>query len=270
MWRLCCCRCGGARSKSRCCSPSPATMPPMLGRSALPSSMSCASWLSVDQCSWPSTTCSGSTGRRPGRWDSRFGVCARSASASGDGARGAGRHCAVRARAHAARGTSAASSTWTAGSCSLHRLLRGRLGLELARPEVTRVGEASGGNPFFALEIGRELARTDVALDSERPLPVPDSLSTLLGKRLERLPGRRVEVLLVAALAGRPTADVVARAYGERDALAALELAAREGVVVLEGSRVRFSSSAVWLGLLRGGAGVAPPGRTPLARRGRR
>ena len=74
------------------------------------------------------------------------------------------------------------------GADALHRLLRGRLGLELARPEITRVGEASGGNPFFALEIGRELARTNVALDSERPLPVPDSLGRLLGKRLERLP----------------------------------------------------------------------------------
>jgi DNA-binding CsgD family transcriptional regulator len=128
------------------------------------------------------------------------------------------------------------------GIGALHRLLRGRIGLELARPEVTRVGEASGGNPFFALEIGRELAHTDVALESERPLPVPHSLSTLLGKRLERLPRETREILLVAALAGRPTADMIARAYGEREnALAALELAAREGVVVLEGSRVRFS-----------------------------
>ena len=127
------------------------------------------------------------------------------------------------------------------GADALHRLLRGRLGLELARPEVARVGEASGGNPFFALEIGRELARTDVALDAERPLPVPDSLGRLLGRRLERLPRETREVLLVAALAGRPTADVVARAFGQREpALAALELAAREGVVVLEGSRVRF------------------------------
>jgi DNA-binding NarL/FixJ family response regulator len=128
------------------------------------------------------------------------------------------------------------------GADALHRLLRGRLGLELARPEVTRVGEASGGNPFFALEIGRELARTDVALDADRQLPVPDSLGRLLRKRLERLPRETGEVLLVVALAGRPTADVVARAYGEHEqALAALELAAREGVVVLEDSRVRFS-----------------------------
>jgi DNA-binding CsgD family transcriptional regulator len=127
-------------------------------------------------------------------------------------------------------------------AAGLHRLLRGRLGLELARPDVARVGEASGGNPFYALEIGRELARPDVVLASERPLPVPGSLSTLLGTRLDRLPDEARQVLLVAALLGRPTADVVAAAHGQRDdALAALELAAREGVVVLDGSRVRFS-----------------------------
>ena len=127
-------------------------------------------------------------------------------------------------------------------AAGLHRLLRRRLGLALARPDVARVREASGGNPFYALEIGRELARTDVVLSSEQPLPVPGSLSTLLGRRLDRLPDEARQVLLVAALSGRPTAEVVAQAYGRRDdALAALELAAREGVVVLDGSRVRFS-----------------------------
>ena len=99
-------------------------------------------------------------------------------------------------------------------AAGLHRLLRGRLGLEMARPDVARVGEASGGNPFYALEIGRELARTDVVLASERPLPVPGSLSTLLGTRLDRLPDEARQVLLVAALLGRPTADVLAQAHG--------------------------------------------------------
>ena len=43
----------------------------------------------------------------------------------------------------------------------LHRLLEERLGLELTRPELIRVQEASAGNPFFALELGRELVRTN-------------------------------------------------------------------------------------------------------------
>jgi hypothetical protein len=61
------------------------------------------------------------------------------------------------------------------------------------------------------LEIGRELARTNVAPDSERPLPVPDSLGRMLRKRLERLPRETRQVLLVAALAGRPTAALLGR-----------------------------------------------------------
>jgi DNA-binding CsgD family transcriptional regulator len=127
-------------------------------------------------------------------------------------------------------------------AASVHTLLRGRLGLELSRPAVGRVAEASGGNPFFALELGRELGRAGVEVESQEPLPVPGSLSTLLGSRLDRLPADARQVLLVVALAGRPTADLVANAHGDHDeAWSALELAAREGVVVLERSRVRFA-----------------------------
>ena len=43
---------------------------------------------------------------------------------------------------------------------ALHHLLRERVGLDLTRPELVRVQEASAGNPFFALELGRELVRT--------------------------------------------------------------------------------------------------------------
>jgi len=125
---------------------------------------------------------------------------------------------------------------------SLHTLLRERLGLELSRPAVGRVAEASDGNPFFALELGRELGRVGVNVEPREPLPVPVSLSTLLGSRLDRLPADARQVLLVVALAGRPTADLVANAHGDQDETwAALELAAREGVVVLEGLRVRFA-----------------------------
>src|SRR5438105_2871658 len=42
---------------------------------------------------------------------------------------------------------------------ALHHLIRGRLGSELARPLLARVADASGGNPFFALELARAAAR---------------------------------------------------------------------------------------------------------------
>jgi predicted ATPase len=44
---------------------------------------------------------------------------------------------------------------------AVHRLLEERLGLELTRPELAQVQEATAGNPFFALELGRELVRTN-------------------------------------------------------------------------------------------------------------
>ena len=47
---------------------------------------------------------------------------------------------------------------------ALHTLIRSRLGLNLARPMLVRVAEASGGNPLFALEIADTIARTQDGL----------------------------------------------------------------------------------------------------------
>ena len=124
---------------------------------------------------------------------------------------------------------------------ALHRLLRERLGLDLARPELARVHEASGGNPFFALELGRELLRTSERPEPGMPLPVPGSLGALLGGRLARLPDETSDVLLYAAALARPSIDVVAAAHGNQEAaFHALEVAVREGVVSLDGARIRF------------------------------
>ena len=43
---------------------------------------------------------------------------------------------------------------------ALHNLLRERLALELTRPELAYIRKVTAGNPFFALEVGRELVRT--------------------------------------------------------------------------------------------------------------
>jgi DNA-binding CsgD family transcriptional regulator len=123
---------------------------------------------------------------------------------------------------------------------SLHQLLKKRLGLDLTRPEIARLHKVTGGNPFFALELGRELGRAKARLAPGEPLPVPDNLLELVGGRLARLPKRTGEVLLSAAALARPTAEVLAMAHGEQTE-AALERAVRAGVIELEGSRIRFS-----------------------------
>jgi DNA-binding CsgD family transcriptional regulator len=125
---------------------------------------------------------------------------------------------------------------------ALHRVLRERLGLELARPELARLRETSGGNPFLALELGRELLRTGTRPAAGRALPVPQSLRELLVGRLARLPADTGDVLLIAAALRRPTVEAVGETYGNREnAFGELAAAEREGVVELEGTGIRFS-----------------------------
>jgi len=124
----------------------------------------------------------------------------------------------------------------------LHHLLRDRFALELTRPELARVQEASEGNPFLALELGRELVRTGTRPKAGTALPVPASLHELLDGRLARLPPETLDVLVFGAALTRPTVELVTTAYGsEGDVVEALDAAVREGVVELDDSRLWFA-----------------------------
>ena len=56
---------------------------------------------------------------------------------------------------------------------SLDRLLRAQLGRQFLRPALVELQRVSGGNPFFALELGRALLARDVSPAPGEPLPVP-------------------------------------------------------------------------------------------------
>jgi DNA-binding CsgD family transcriptional regulator len=128
------------------------------------------------------------------------------------------------------------------GVASLYQLLSVQLGLKPSRPELLRVQEATAGNPLFALELGRELVRLGTRVHPGEPLPVPSSLGQLLGVRLARLSVETRQVLLIAALAGRPTVEVVAAAHGHGGrTIEAVDEAVRAGVVRLADGRVRFT-----------------------------
>jgi DNA-binding CsgD family transcriptional regulator/tetratricopeptide (TPR) repeat protein len=115
---------------------------------------------------------------------------------------------------------------------ALHTLLTGRLGSGLTRPDVMRISEASGGNPFYALEIGREFLRAHAPAGA--PVPVPADVNGLVVARIRRLPAGTRRALLMCATSGAPTVQLV----GE----APLGPAEDAGIVrVMSDGAVRFS-----------------------------
>lgn len=107
------------------------------------------------------------------------------------------------------------------------------------RRALTEMHRASGGNPFFALEIGHALARRDPVRPPAGPLPVPDNVRHLLLGRLRTLSPRTRSTLLVAAVAARPTPGLLRRA-GREHAVEDLADAGRGGIVTA-GEPVRFA-----------------------------
>ena len=115
-------------------------------------------------------------------------------------------------------------------------VLREQLGLRLSRPRLAELHAASGGNPFYALEIGRALLDGDALQDGE-PLPVPDR-GALLRRRLDTLSDQARLATLLTAASMQPTATLVERAAGEVGGIAE---AIEAGVLALEGERLRFT-----------------------------
>jgi DNA-binding CsgD family transcriptional regulator len=121
---------------------------------------------------------------------------------------------------------------------AIHHLLNARLGLDLPRPTLRRVHEATAGNPFFALEIGRGLQRRGAIPRGGEPLPVPERLHDLMHDRLASLPAATRDALPVVAAVSRPTPALVSAATSNE---AALRPALEAHVLELEGDRLRFS-----------------------------
>ena len=121
---------------------------------------------------------------------------------------------------------------------ALGRLLRRRLDNDFAPPLVRRIHEASGGNPFFALEIGRALEGEDALLNPGEPLPVPSNLRELLRRRLTKLPRSARDALLLAASSAQPTVPLVEGVEGGAAGLAEAESA---GIVLVHGTEIEFT-----------------------------
>ena len=113
-------------------------------------------------------------------------------------------------------------------------LLAGRLTQPLPRRVARQVFDTSGGNPLFALELGRAVLEHGVP-EIGAGLPVPAVLGELFGARVQALPPPVRRALLAVALSGGLTGQELAAVAGPL----VVEDAAAAGVVVAEGARVR-------------------------------
>lgn len=122
---------------------------------------------------------------------------------------------------------------------ALHRVFHYHLNATFPRPTLTAIWEASGGNPFFALEIARAVDASGGRLVPGEPLPVPGSLHELVQFRLAGLSETAGDVLLAAAALAQPTVALVTAA-GPPDAEEQLHHAVATSVLELVDGSVRF------------------------------
>ncbi|HEX7310598.1 MAG TPA: AAA family ATPase, partial [Gaiellaceae bacterium] len=121
---------------------------------------------------------------------------------------------------------------------AIHRLLWERLSLNLPRPNLARVHEAAGGNPFYALELGRALVDGTIREDSGH-ISLPESLQSVVAERLDTLPTTVHDTLVAVAAVAAPTVTLLEPlgASVVRD----LERAQTGAVLEFDGDRIRFT-----------------------------
>ncbi|WP_435227677.1 AAA family ATPase [Streptomyces sp. Tue6028] len=113
------------------------------------------------------------------------------------------------------------------------RLLDRRGHTGLTRSTVRDIHRTSGGNPLFALELGRALAESRTPPSPGEPLPVPTSLRALVLSRLDMLSAEARRTLLVASAGARPTLALL-HAAGRANAEADTASAAALGLLATE------------------------------------
>jgi len=123
---------------------------------------------------------------------------------------------------------------------ALQQLLQARLGVTFFRATLLRIHAVSGGNPLFALELGRALGNEPVRLEAGVDLPLPDELMSLLGEQLEGLPAETQDAVAIVAALAHPQVELLAQVFdGPVDLL--LQSALDANVIAIDDGRIRFT-----------------------------
>ena len=124
---------------------------------------------------------------------------------------------------------------------TIRTLIDSRLDRRMERTTVRRIHDASGGNPFFALEFARSFRGIN-PLAPAGQLVAPEDLRDVLRGRLVTFPADAKEVLLIAAASARPTVTLVEEVIGDRkQADSVLDRATAAGVLEIIADDIRFT-----------------------------
>ena len=120
------------------------------------------------------------------------------------------------------------------------RLLAAVLGLELPPSVLKRLYRTSGGNAFYAVEIGRALQRRG-DVQSGAALAIPGSLSDLLRDRLDALSPAAADVVEHAAGLSQPTRALLAGLLGNDVVEEGVNEAVAANVLAIDLDAIRFT-----------------------------
>jgi len=126
---------------------------------------------------------------------------------------------------------------------SISEIFRSRLETIPPRHVRTRLYEACGGNPFYALECARALLEhPHLPLASEPiPIPVPRSLSDLMRRRVRQLTPNARRVGRLVAASSNPRERIIRAACDEGESWAAIDQAVDDGIIERQGDVLRFT-----------------------------
>ena len=116
-------------------------------------------------------------------------------------------------------------SVGSLNEAAIHRVVRAQLDVALPRPELLRIHDASGGNPFYALELARALGGSGGAQEALR-------------SRVASLTDDVRALLLVVSLLSDPTVERLRAAVPDADAR--LDAAIDAELLERHGDRIRF------------------------------
>jgi DNA-binding CsgD family transcriptional regulator len=124
---------------------------------------------------------------------------------------------------------------------AIGEILRSRMGAVLPRYVLTRLYDACGGNPFYALECARMLLGQPSLPVTNEPLPVPRSLSDLVRCRVDQLTPEVRQVGRLVAASRHPRERLIRAAADDGESWTAIDQAVDAGLIERDGEMLRFT-----------------------------